>query len=71
MADQMCSMLGKTQGAMEEEEEAAAEAKAWGSEQSRSTLETASSQTMQELISISFSSLCLFLSLCLDLIISR
>lgn len=62
MADQMGSMLRETQGAVEEEEEA--EAKARGSEQSRSTLETASSQTMQELISNSFSSLslCPFLS---------
>ena len=61
MADQMGSMLRETQGAVEEEE---AEAKARGSEQSRSTLETASSQTMQKLISTSFSflSLCPFLS---------
>ncbi len=56
MADQMGFMLGETQGAVEEEAKEA-KAKARGSEQSRSTLETASSQTMQELISISPSSL--------------
>lgn len=56
MADQMGPTLGETQGAAEEED---AEAKAGGSEQSRSTLETARSQTMQELISISLSFLCL------------
>lgn len=37
----------------EEMEEEEAKAKAWGSEESRSTLETATSQTLQELISIS------------------